>query len=78
MQSKMANAILAIRFGLKRQNKCCFDYEIPKKVLEKIGTGDTYGPSTPHDPEQNTSQNVSNPSQVDSIEEDWSLFLPFE
>ena len=39
----MANAILAIRAGLKRHGKSCFDYEIPKDVAVKIGTKATYG-----------------------------------
>jgi hypothetical protein len=28
MQSAMLNAFLHIRFGLKRVEKCCFDFEI--------------------------------------------------
>ena len=43
METQMANAILAIRAGLKRSGKSCFEYEIPDTVVAKIGTSETYG-----------------------------------
>ncbi|XP_017481508.1 PREDICTED: uncharacterized protein LOC108370644 [Rhagoletis zephyria] len=36
------NAILSIRYGLKRHNKCCTDYEIPRSYLKMIGTNKAY------------------------------------
>lgn len=42
METKMANAILGIRAGLRRNDKCCYNYELPPDVLKKIGTTETY------------------------------------
>lgn len=36
------NAILYVRFGLKRVNKCCHSYEVPDPILRKIGTNEAY------------------------------------
>ncbi|KAL4721012.1 hypothetical protein ACJJTC_016783 [Scirpophaga incertulas] len=36
------NAILYVRFGLKRVNKCCHSYDVPELVLRKIGTNEAY------------------------------------
>lgn len=38
----MLNAVLTIRAGLRRLGKCCNTFEIPKEVLDLIGTGITY------------------------------------
>ncbi|GBP31282.1 hypothetical protein EVAR_31407_1 [Eumeta japonica] len=35
-------AILYVRFGLKRLNKCCHSYDVPELVLWKIGTNEAY------------------------------------
>ncbi|CAN7940026.1 unnamed protein product, partial [Ixodes hexagonus] len=42
MTTFMANALLTVRAGLKRHNKCCHDYVFPKSVLAKIGTKAAY------------------------------------
>lgn len=42
METKMANAILGIRAGLRRNDKCCYNYELPPDVLRKIGTMEAY------------------------------------
>uniref|UniRef100_A0A2S2P0Z6 HAT C-terminal dimerisation domain-containing protein n=1 Tax=Schizaphis graminum TaxID=13262 RepID=A0A2S2P0Z6_SCHGA len=40
----MTNAILTIRSGLRRVQKCCHNYVIPRNVLEQIGTLEAYKP----------------------------------
>ncbi|KNC20769.1 hypothetical protein FF38_00083 [Lucilia cuprina] len=36
------NAVLHVRYGLKLNNKCWYNYEVPKSVVHKIGTNSTY------------------------------------
>lgn len=36
------DAILVIRAGLKRINKCCYNYDFPSSVSNKIGTMAVY------------------------------------
>ncbi|CAL4082586.1 unnamed protein product, partial [Meganyctiphanes norvegica] len=65
MQAEMANAILAIRAGLKRHGKSCFNYEIPEDISAKIGTALTYAGNKrpmPSGPVPSTSQDTSGPS----------------
>lgn len=38
----MVNSILTIRYGLRRHNKCCHNYDLDEKTLNIIGTNDTY------------------------------------
>lgn len=40
------NAILYVRFGLKRVNKCCHSYDIPDPILRKLGTNEVYASSS--------------------------------
>lgn len=42
MNKKKASAILAIGAGLKRNEKSCFDYEIPPDVASVIGRTQVY------------------------------------
>ncbi|KAM0737152.1 hypothetical protein ACS0PU_000245 [Formica fusca] len=42
MSIKMTNAILTIRFGLKRNGKCCHNYVLPSEVIYKIGSKEAY------------------------------------
>ena len=42
MHVKTLNAILAIKYGLLRHGKCCYNYELPKSVYSKIGTNASY------------------------------------
>ena len=42
LHTNTVNSILLIRAGLKRVGKCCHDYDIPKSVLDKIGTMAAY------------------------------------
>lgn len=39
---KTLNAILYVRFGLKRAVKCCYSYTVPDNVLRSIGTKESY------------------------------------
>ncbi|XP_047027827.1 uncharacterized protein LOC124635914 [Helicoverpa zea] len=39
---KTLNAILYVRFGLKRAGKCCYSYTVPDNVLRSIGTKESY------------------------------------
>ncbi|XP_046867136.1 uncharacterized protein LOC124460436 [Drosophila willistoni] len=36
------NSILHIRYGLRRSNKCCHNFEVPPKYLNLIGTNNSY------------------------------------
>ena len=47
MQAKMANALLAVRYGLKRSERSCFEYGIPPNIASKIGTSEVYSTGTP-------------------------------
>lgn len=42
MTTTMVNAILSVRYGLKRVEKCCKDYVFPHDILAKIGTKECY------------------------------------
>ena len=39
---KSLNALLTIRYGLRRNGSCCYDYKLPKEVLKSIGTLKAY------------------------------------
>lgn len=39
---KTLNAILYIRFGLKRAGTCCYSYTVPDNVLHSISTKESY------------------------------------
>lgn len=45
MQVPMMSAILTIRAGLKRYNKCCDTFELPNSVIGKIKSMETYNSS---------------------------------
>ena len=42
MQSKLMNALLAIRSGLKREERTCDNYEIPFSVTQLVGSNLAY------------------------------------
>lgn len=42
VQRNMLNRVITIRAGLRSHGKCCNTFEIPKEVLDLIGTGITY------------------------------------
>ena len=39
---KTVNAILGIKYGLRRHRKCCHDYQLPDSVVQKIETLKSY------------------------------------
>lgn len=39
---EMVNSILTIRYGLRRNNKCCYNYSLDEKTLNIIGTNKAY------------------------------------
>ncbi|KYQ53502.1 hypothetical protein ALC60_00028, partial [Trachymyrmex zeteki] len=61
MSIEMANAILMIRFGLKRNDKCCHNYVLPPKVIHKIGSKETYTNKTT----TSSSQEIDNNAIMD-------------
>lgn len=65
---KTLNAILYIRFGLKRVGKCCFSYTVPDDVLRSIGTKESYSLDT----EPGTSTSTS------TADEDHDINILFE
>ncbi|CAG5047081.1 unnamed protein product [Parnassius apollo] len=56
------NAILYVRFGLKRAGKCCYSYTVPDNVLRSIGTKEYYDsgsqPSTSADVDEDEDLNI--------------------
>lgn len=46
LQSPLLNAIITVRAGLKRSNICCKDIEVPKALLDIIGTNAIYNTNT--------------------------------
>ena len=42
MKVQTLHSLLCVKFGLKREGKCCYSYEIPKELVQKIGTLDSY------------------------------------
>lgn len=39
---EIVNSILTIRYGLRRHNKCCYNYDLDEGTLNIIGTNETY------------------------------------
>lgn len=39
---KSLNAVLTIKYGLRRHGKSCHDYKLPESVLRKIGSLKAY------------------------------------
>lgn len=66
MLNAMLVALLTIRSGMRRNNKCCCSYDIPDKVLEKIKTKDCYACD-------NSDENICD---VDSCINEISSLLP--
>jgi len=65
MSVEMTNAILTIRFGLKRNNKCCYDYILPPEVLRKIGSKKAYNR------EKISNESSSKTTEIDIIDFDF-------
>ncbi|XP_037811430.1 uncharacterized protein LOC119603466 [Lucilia sericata] len=42
MHLSTVTSILSIRFGLKRIDKCCFEYDVPNNYLKLVGTSESY------------------------------------
>ncbi|XP_060662087.1 uncharacterized protein LOC132795409 [Drosophila nasuta] len=42
MAVETLNSILHIRYGLRRANKCCHNYEVPEDCSKMIGTNQSY------------------------------------
>ncbi|KAI8115040.1 hypothetical protein CVS40_12684 [Lucilia cuprina] len=42
MHLSIVTSILSIRFGLKRIDKCCFEYDVPNNYLKLVGTSESY------------------------------------
>lgn len=62
MRPEMINSLLSIRAGLRRRKQCCYNYELPKEVLQQIGTTKIY--------QATASTSTSTSSLVPSVEED--------
>lgn len=60
MSIKMINAILTIRFGLKRNDKCCHNYVLPQEILRKIGSKESYTKNATESSSQVTDENDNN------------------
>lgn len=44
LSTPSVNAVLTVRYGLKRVEKCCYSYELPMNIVNKIGTMAAYTP----------------------------------
>ena len=42
MNLKTLNSILSARYGPKRKGKCCYDYKLPKEIVDAIGDSAKY------------------------------------
>ena len=42
MQGELLNAVLAVRYGLKRNDQVCSSYVIPKEVIKNVGKSIVY------------------------------------
>ena len=65
-------AVLTIKYGMKMYGKCCFDYKLPKDVLQKIGSQDAYKSLF----QSSSSDTQVQPENATEIEEDlfdWDL-----
>ena len=69
METKMANAILGIRAGLRRNDKCCYNYELPSDVIKMIGTMEAYRPAVHPFASPHTSQSQAQMSDEALTEE---------
>lgn len=71
MSIKSLNALLTIRYGLRRNGSCCYDYKLPKEVLKSIGTLKAYESSQPQAGCSHTQPQQS--AARDEETEDWEL-----
>ena len=42
MKIQTLHSILSVKFGLNREGKCCYTYDLPKEEVLKIGTLESY------------------------------------
>lgn len=77
MNLSTLSAIMSVRYGLKRNGKCCATYELPDEVVKKIGSMESYGAdssSAPHSQSQVGQEEQATHSGACDIEEDWEVF----
>ena len=67
---KSLNALLTIKYGLRRNGNCCCDYKLPNEVLKNIGSLKTYESSQAH---PHTSQQEVSSAAEDDETADWEL-----
>ncbi|EFA13101.1 hypothetical protein TcasGA2_TC012970 [Tribolium castaneum] len=60
MKLPLLTAILNIRYGLQRLNKCCYNYEIPSSLLMKLKSMDTYNPRSDEEETYDLDEEVLN------------------
>lgn len=67
MNNETLTAVLAVKYGLQKAGKCCYNYTLPADVLKKIGTLEAY--------EKHTSEAASTSSfQCTAVDiDDWDL-----
>lgn len=76
METKMANSLLGIRAGLRRNEKCCYNYELPPEVLKMIGTLKAYSEKEQAEVATGALHPLARPStsqaqaQADSLQDD--------
>ena len=77
MQLPMLNAILKVKYGVRRHGKCCKNYDLPASVINKIGTMATYrNTSTQESQEQpQPSTSLFEPNMYSCEEDDLDIFF---
>ena len=66
MNNETLTTVLAVKFGLQKVGKCCYNYTLPADVLKKIGTLEAYEKHT-------TSLEASTSTSQSTAVDDWDL-----
>ena len=69
MKTNTLYAILTVRFGLRRVEKCCFSYDIPSSVLRHVGTKVAYTLVKPTEKSERAGEEEEEEEEVDEDED---------
>ncbi|GCB66408.1 hypothetical protein scyTo_0010096 [Scyliorhinus torazame] len=72
MKTSILNEIMSVKYGLKRNDKCCATNELPTNVVKKIGTMEAYDSSSATRGQLIHDQATC--SSAADMEEDWDAF----
>ena len=77
MNLKTLNSILSTRYGLKRKGKCCYDYKLPKEVVDAIGDSAKYKTQDEPGTSQSSEASLINLEVEDDLDIPELLLLDF-